>query len=504
MTPACIQPPSRRRHASRIDPRGPQVRRRPHRGRARRRAAAAPSPVGHRAARRSRRSLFARRGRARRQHDAARLALPAPGPAAARRRRRARGRGAAAVRPGRRPGLRRRRARRLPRRRRPSSAWSPSASRSVAALLNAVFGFCLGCEIYLLVRPGRQSPLDSAHEPPPVTTHQRENTHEPRELTRHRPVGGGPPRRRQGRPDRGRRGHHRLRQGPHQGRHQARLDDRPAGPGPPRLRQQGAVRGAALRAAASPTTTPSCSTAATTTGSPPTPTGTSSSTATTTSSCSTAAARSGSSTPASSPTSCPSRATTSYTAQEQDPSIRAFRDETVEAIGTQNLVDVRSPDEYAGRLLAPAHLPQEQAQRAGHIPTAANVPWSKAANDDGTFKSDDELKEIYTEAGVDWDKDTIAYCRIGERSSHTWFVLKELLGQENVKNYDGSWTEYGSLVGVPVALGDEPGRPDVRRDRGRALARRRRHEEGGDHPGPGRPRTASRSERLRAPARPHR
>ena len=147
--------------------------------------------------------------------------------------------------------------------------------------------------------------------------------------------------------------------------------------------------------------------------------------------------------------------TTSYTAQEQDRSIRAFRDEVVAAIGAQNLVDVRSPDEYAGRLLAPAHLPQEQAQRAGHIPTAANVPWSKAANDDGTFKSDDELKELYTDAGVDWSKDTIAYCRIGERSSHTWFVLKELLGQENVKNYDGSWTEYGSLVGVPVALGDE-------------------------------------------------
>ena len=151
------------------------------------------------------------------------------------------------------------------------------------------------------------------------------------------------------------------------------------------------------------------------------------------------------------------RATTSYTAQEQDSSIRAFRDETVAAIGTQNLVDVRSPDEYAGRLMAPAHLPQEQAQRAGHIPTAASVPWSKAANDDGTFKSDDDLKKIYSEAGVDWSKDTIAYCRIGERSSHTWFVLKELLGQPNVKNYDGSWTEYGSLVGVPVALGDEPG-----------------------------------------------
>jgi thiosulfate/3-mercaptopyruvate sulfurtransferase len=151
------------------------------------------------------------------------------------------------------------------------------------------------------------------------------------------------------------------------------------------------------------------------------------------------------------------REPTSYTAQEPDTSIRAFRDETVAAIGAKNLVDVRSPDEFAGRLLAPAHLPQETSQRPGHIPTAVNVPWSKAANDDGTFKSDDELKQLYTEAGVDWDKDTIAYCRIGERSSHTWFVLHELIGQQNVKNYDGSWTEYGSLVGVPVALGDEPG-----------------------------------------------
>jgi thiosulfate/3-mercaptopyruvate sulfurtransferase len=156
----------------------------------------------------------------------------------------------------------------------------------------------------------------------------------------------------------------------------------------------------------------------------------------------------------------PSRAATTYTAREQDKTIRAFRDEVVEAIGAKNLVDVRSPDEYAGRLMAPAHLPQEQAQRAGHIPTAANVPWSKAANDDGTFKSDDELEALYTEAGVDWGKDTIAYCRIGERSSHTWFVLKELLGPQNVTNYDGSWTEYGSLVGVPVVLGDEAGSLD--------------------------------------------
>jgi len=151
------------------------------------------------------------------------------------------------------------------------------------------------------------------------------------------------------------------------------------------------------------------------------------------------------------------RPATVYTAQEPDTSIRAFRDEVIAAIGTKNLVDVRSPDEYAGRLLAPAHLPQEQAQRAGHIPTAVNVPWSKAANEDGTFKSDDELRKIYAEAGLDDSKDTIAYCRIGERSSHTWFVLHELLGHQNVKNYDGSWTEYGSLVGVPVAVGDEPG-----------------------------------------------
>ncbi|GAA1383709.1 sulfurtransferase [Catellatospora chokoriensis] len=152
------------------------------------------------------------------------------------------------------------------------------------------------------------------------------------------------------------------------------------------------------------------------------------------------------------------RPATQYVAQEQDLSIRAFRDDVVKAIGVQNLVDVRSPDEYAGRLLAPAHLPQEQAQRAGHIPTAISVPWSKAANEDGTFKSDAELTELYAAAGIDDSKDTIAYCRIGERSSHTWFVLQEILGKANVKNYDGSWTEYGSLVGVPVALGDEPGK----------------------------------------------
>jgi thiosulfate/3-mercaptopyruvate sulfurtransferase len=154
----------------------------------------------------------------------------------------------------------------------------------------------------------------------------------------------------------------------------------------------------------------------------------------------------------------PARAKTSYQASAPDLAIRAFRDEVVQAIGVKNLVDVRSPDEFAGRLLAPAHLPQEQSQRAGHIPTAINVPWSKAANEDGTFRSDDELAKLYAEAGIDNGKDTIAYCRIGERSSHTWFVLKEILGQQNVKNYDGSWTEYGSLIGVPIALGDEPGK----------------------------------------------
>jgi thiosulfate/3-mercaptopyruvate sulfurtransferase len=154
-------------------------------------------------------------------------------------------------------------------------------------------------------------------------------------------------------------------------------------------------------------------------------------------------------------TEVPNRAATKYVASEQDSSLRALRDEVLAAIGKRNLVDVRSPDEFAGRLLAPAHLPQEQAQRAGHIPTARNVPWSKAANEDGTFRSDDELRELYQgEAGLDFGKDTIAYCRIGERSAHTWFVLHELLDLPNVKNYDGSWTEYGSLVGVPIELGE--------------------------------------------------
>jgi thiosulfate/3-mercaptopyruvate sulfurtransferase len=149
----------------------------------------------------------------------------------------------------------------------------------------------------------------------------------------------------------------------------------------------------------------------------------------------------------------PNRPATSYKAKDANNDIRAFRDEVVAAIGKKNLIDVRSPDEFSGKLLAPAHLPQEQSQRGGHVPTAKNVPWSKAANDDGTFKSDDELRALYNEVGVDFGKDTIAYCRIGERSAHTWFVLHEILDEPNVKNYDGSWTEYGSLVGVPIETG---------------------------------------------------
>jgi thiosulfate/3-mercaptopyruvate sulfurtransferase len=144
---------------------------------------------------------------------------------------------------------------------------------------------------------------------------------------------------------------------------------------------------------------------------------------------------------------------TSYTAKEPDLTIRAFRDEVVEAIGSKNLVDVRSPDEFSGKILAPAHLPQEQSQRPGHVPSAINIPWSKAANEDGTFKSDEELAKLYSDEGYDASKATIAYCRIGERSSHTWVVLHELLGHTDVKNYDGSWAEYGSLIGVPIELG---------------------------------------------------
>jgi thiosulfate/3-mercaptopyruvate sulfurtransferase len=137
------------------------------------------------------------------------------------------------------------------------------------------------------------------------------------------------------------------------------------------------------------------------------------------------------------------------TAPERD-EIRALRDQVLSKLADATFVDVRSPEEFRGEKLAPDHLPQEQAQVPGHIPGAANVPWAKAANEDGTFKSADELRALYEAEGVTDDREIIAYCRIGERSSHTWFALTELLGYRNVKNYDGSWTEYGSLVGAPV------------------------------------------------------
>ena len=137
------------------------------------------------------------------------------------------------------------------------------------------------------------------------------------------------------------------------------------------------------------------------------------------------------------------------------PGIRAMRDDVLDVIGSNRagLVDVRSPEEFRGEKLAPDHLPGEQAQVPGHIPGAVNVPWMRAANDDGTFKSADELRDLYMRLGITPDRQVIAYCRIGERSSHTWFALTELLGYPDVKNYDGSWTEYGSLVSVPVEMG---------------------------------------------------
>lgn len=136
------------------------------------------------------------------------------------------------------------------------------------------------------------------------------------------------------------------------------------------------------------------------------------------------------------------------------PELRALRDHVLGAVGAATFVDVRSPQEFSGEKLAPDHLPQEQPYVGGHVPGAKNVPWSKAANEDGTFKSVEELQALYGEAGVTGDGEIIAYCRIGERSSHTWFVLSELLGYGDVRNYDGSWTEYGSMVGVPVERGD--------------------------------------------------
>jgi thiosulfate/3-mercaptopyruvate sulfurtransferase len=135
--------------------------------------------------------------------------------------------------------------------------------------------------------------------------------------------------------------------------------------------------------------------------------------------------------------------------------LRAYRQQVLDGIGSErHLVDVRSPEEFRGELAAPAHLPQEAAQRRGHIPGAVNVPWSRAVAEDGTFKPIEQLRELYGASGVDGSEEIVAYCRIGERSSHTWFVLHELLGYEKVRNYDGSWTEYGSLVGAPIEIGD--------------------------------------------------
>jgi thiosulfate/3-mercaptopyruvate sulfurtransferase len=154
-------------------------------------------------------------------------------------------------------------------------------------------------------------------------------------------------------------------------------------------------------------------------------------------------------------TDVPSPQPAGYQAKERDESIRAYRDAVREGIGAggKALVDVRSPQEYAGDLIAPPGYEQEGAQRGGHIPTAQSIPWAQAVRDDGTFKSADELRDLYQDKGVGPDKDVTAYCRIGERSAHTWFVLRELLGYETVKNYDGSWTEWGNLVDVPIEKG---------------------------------------------------
>ena len=154
-------------------------------------------------------------------------------------------------------------------------------------------------------------------------------------------------------------------------------------------------------------------------------------------------------------TATPTRAPTTYTATERDESIRARRDAVLAAIGSsvEALVDVRSPQEFSGDLIAPPGYEQEGAQRAGHIPSAKSIPWAQAVRDDGTFKSAEELRTLYGQKGVTPEKVVTASCRIGERSAHTWFVLRELLGYENVRNYDGSWTEWGNLVGVPIEKG---------------------------------------------------
>jgi thiosulfate/3-mercaptopyruvate sulfurtransferase len=155
------------------------------------------------------------------------------------------------------------------------------------------------------------------------------------------------------------------------------------------------------------------------------------------------------------PTEVPSPEPQTYEASERDESLRAYRDQVSEWLAADDraLVDVRSPGEYSGDLIAPPGYEQEGAQRAGHIPTAVSIPWASAVGDDGTFKTADELRELYGGKGVTADKEVTAYCRIGERSAHTWFVLRELLGFERVRNYDGSWTEWGNLVDVPIEKG---------------------------------------------------
>jgi thiosulfate/3-mercaptopyruvate sulfurtransferase len=156
-------------------------------------------------------------------------------------------------------------------------------------------------------------------------------------------------------------------------------------------------------------------------------------------------------------TESPTPQRTSYKAKDANPALRAFRDDVQTAIDNpaQGMVDVRSPGEFSGQLLAPENLPQEGAQRGGHVPSARNIPWSTAAAADGTYKSPDELRKIYGDKGLTPDKEIIAYCRIGERSAHTWFALHEILGYPNVRNYDGSWTEWGSLIGAPIATGND-------------------------------------------------
>ena len=146
----------------------------------------------------------------------------------------------------------------------------------------------------------------------------------------------------------------------------------------------------------------------------------------------------------------PQASPASYSARDRDETIRARRDAVRETIGRDALVDVRSPQEYSGELIAAPGYEQEGAQRAGHIPTAQSIPWAQAVKDDGTFKSADELRELYGAKGITPDRSVTAYCRIGERSAHTWFVLRELLGYEDVRNYDGSWTEWGNLIDVPI------------------------------------------------------